>query len=242
MDEVQLHDAFAAATPGDVGLEPHAVHVWAVPLSGDSDRCTALLSADEIAKGERFRFVDHRRRFLIGRAAVRTILAGYLGADPAALEFDVGARGKPRLVRAGAPEFNLSHSAQLALVAVGGAPLGVDVEKVRHLERLCDIAQRQFSTAEYAALEALPERERLPAFYRCWTRKEAYVKALGLGLSALDVFDVALGERAALLALRDGQQVAEWSLGDVSPGPDYTAAVAVKDPHASVRQFRFGDL
>lgn len=241
MDEVLLHDSFRATTPGDVSLEAHEVHVWAVPLVGDADRCAALLSPAEQEKALRYRFLDHRRRYAIAHAALRSILAGYASTDPMALKFVVGSRGKPALD--GVPlQFNLTHSAQLALVAVGNTALGVDVEKFRHLERLRDIAQRQFSTAEFAAMQALDDGECLRAFYRCWTRKEAYVKALGLGLSALDVFDVDIGERARFLALRDGQELSEWSLFDVSPGAGYTGAVAVHDARASLRLFRLGDV
>ncbi len=242
MDEVQLHDSFRAMSPGGVSLEANEVHVWAVPLGGAAERCSGLLSAAEQEKAQRYRFLDHRRRYAIARGSLRTILAGYVGADPAALTFATGPRGKPVLDGPAVPHFNLSHSAQLALIAISGARVGIDVEKERHLERVRDIAQRQFSTAEFTAFEALAERDWLRAFYRCWTRKEAYVKALGLGLSALDVFDVDLGERARFVALRDGQDVAEWAMFDVSPGPDYIGAVAIQDPRATLRQFRFGDL
>ncbi|MGE3174528.1 MAG: 4'-phosphopantetheinyl transferase superfamily protein [Planctomycetota bacterium] len=242
MDDPSLHDRLVHALPGGTELAPNEVHTWAVPLVGDGERFLGWLSPAEREKASRFRFADHTRRFAVSHGALRAILAGYVGADPAALEFTVGGRGKPALAGEGMPHFNLSHSAQLALVAVSHAPVGVDVEKLRHLERLRDIARRQFSTAEIAAFEQLPEGEQLQAFYRCWTRKEAYVKALGLGLAALDVFDVELGERARFTALRDGEDVAQWSLFDVSPALGYVGALAVRDPRASVRQFRLGDL
>jgi 4'-phosphopantetheinyl transferase len=242
MDEVRLHESFRETSPGAATLRRDEVHVWAVPMAGDGERFAAWLSPAEQDRAQRFRFADHGRRYTIAHGALRTILGGYVGADPAALQFATGARGKPALVGAGMPQFNLSHSAQLAMVAVATTPVGIDVEKVRYLERLRDIAQRQFSTAEFAALGALPETEQLPAFYRCWTRKEAYVKALGLGLAALDVFDVDIGERARLLALRDGQDVQRWSMFDVSPAADYTGGLAVYGREASVRRFALLDL
>lgn len=239
MDEALLHESFCAVSPGAAALAVNEVHVWAVPLGGDPDAFAPLLSDAERAKVDRFRFVDHRRRQVISHGALRMILGGYLGSDPAALAFEFGARGKPMVPHA-AVHFNLSHSAQLAMVAVGHVEVGVDVEKLRHLERLLDIARRQFSPAECAAIEAVPEAGQLAAFYRCWTRKEAYVKALGLGLSALDVFDVDLGPTARLLELRDGQDLARWSLADVSPSNDYVAAVAVAAADVRICRFRFG--
>lgn len=248
MDEVPLHATFRPQAPGGPTLGDRDLHVWAVPLQGDCERWAALLSPAEKDRAARFRVVDHRRRYAAWHGALRVILGGYLGADPLALEFETGARGKPRLHGRGKPggpdlrgqddlHFNLSHSGQLAMVAVGRVEVGVDLEKLRHLESLREIAGRHFSRAEFAALEATPEAAQLTAFYRCWTRKEAYVKATGLGLaSALDAFDVAIGEEAALLALRDSDdQPTDWALHDVSPGPDYIAALAVRARGLQVR-------
>jgi len=171
-----------------------------------------LLSAAEQARAERLRFAEHRRRFTVWHGALRAILGGYAGREPRALEFTFGPRGKPYLVDARL-QFNLSHSAQLALVAVGRNELGVDCEKVRP--------------------------ERLRGCYRCWIRKEAFIKAIGAGLSLpLDVFDVTIGEPAAFLAFRDGQEDPErWTIADVSPGPAYIAALAARERGLRVRTF-----
>lgn len=238
MDEPILNASFQPESAGGPRLEAAEVHVWAVPLHGAHEPFQALLSAAEQAKAERLRFADHRRRLTIWHGALRAILGGYAGREPRALEFTFGPRGKPYLL--GAPlQFNLSHSAQLALVAVGRNELGVDCEKVRHLENLDDIARRHFSAVEFAALSALAEPERLRGFYRCWTRKEAFIKAIGAGLSLpLDTFDVTIGEPAAFLAFRDGQEDPErWTLADVSPGPDYIAALAARERGFRVRTF-----
>lgn len=239
MDEVQLHATFRTETPGRPTLGRHDVHVWAVPLLGSAERYSVLLTPEERERASRFRVVDHRRRYAIAHGALRAILAGYLGADPLAIPFRLTAAGKPALDGGEGLCFNLSHSAQLGLIAIAGADVGVDLEKVRHLESLRGIAQRHFSRSECEALEALSEPDLLLGFYRCWTRKEAYVKALGTGLtSALDVFDVALGDDAELLAVRDRQEdLANWSLRDASPGPDYVAAVAVRHGSARVQCF-----
>jgi 4'-phosphopantetheinyl transferase len=237
MDEIALHASFEPGSAGDVAFHPDEVHVWAVSLHGDSGAFAALLSPQERERAGRFRFADHQRRFQIGHGALRAILGGYLGVDPAAVDFTRGPRGKPYLagksltgksLTGNGPFFNLSHSGKLALIAVADREIGIDLEKVRHLESLTAIARRHFSTFEFEALDALGDPARQLAFYRCWTRKEAYIKALGVGLSMpLDTFDVSLGERPEFLACRDGnEEPANWSLLDVSPGPEFVAAAA----------------
>lgn len=239
MDEVALHASFANASAGNESLGPEELHVWAVPLHGDPERYGALLSEAEQQRLARFHFADHRRRYQIGHGALRAILGGYLGEDPAAVEFVQGPRGKPYLAGPG-PFFNLSHSGKLALIGVARTELGLDVEKVRHLESLTGIARKHFSAQEFATLDALQGEARELAFYRGWTRKEAYIKALGEGLSMpLDSFEVSLGETPQLLACRDGREdAAKWSLFDVSPGPEFVAAVAMRTTRANVRRFR----
>lgn len=239
MDEVALHASFATAKPGAAPLLPGQVHIWAVPLHGAPEPFAALLSPAELQRLERFRFADHRRRFQIGHGALRTILAGYLGASPRDLEFRQGPRGKPYLAGPG-PFFNLSHSGKLGLIAVSHHELGADCEKVRHLESLTEIARKHFSPAEFAVLEGLEGDARQLAFYRCWTRKEAYIKALGEGLSMpLDTFDVTLGEQPALVACRDGREDPQhWSLLDVSPGPEFVAAVALRAQGVALSTYR----
>jgi 4'-phosphopantetheinyl transferase len=240
MDALELHDDFVSAKPKSSPLAASELHVWAVPLTGDASQFGALLSAAERDRLVRYRFADHQRRFQIGHGALRLILAGYLEADPASLDYRQGPRGKPYLVGDGL-SFNLSHSGKLALIGVSKQELGLDIEKVRHLESLTQIAQRHFSDAEYKKLDALDGQARELAFYRCWTRKEAYIKALGEGLSmALDSFDVSLGSEPELLACHDGREnPADWSLLDVSPGPEFVGAIAMRAPTPTVRRFRF---
>jgi 4'-phosphopantetheinyl transferase len=225
-----------------VPLATPEVHVWAVPLNGDPDPFAQLLSASERERLSRYRFADHQRRYQIGHGALRLILAGYLDVAAAEVEFRTGPRGKPYLV-SDALQFNLSHSGKLALVAVGHTELGVDVEKVRHLESLTPIAQRHFSNSEFEKLDELEGHARELGFYRCWTRKEAYIKALGEGLSmALNSFDVSLCEEPQFLACHDGREdPADWSMVDVSPAPEYVGAIAMRAKQATVKTFRFAD-
>lgn len=243
MDELLLDPRFRPESAGGPTLGEREVHVWAVPLSGSVERYQPLLSAPELARLERLRFLDHRRRFVLWHGALRSILAGYCGVDPAALAFRQGPRGKPYL-DGQRFHFNLSHSGQLAMVAVGHDELGVDCEKVRHLESQQDIARRHFSAAEFAALAALQPDEQLRGFYRCWTRKEAFIKAVGAGLSMpLDVFDVSIDDRPRFLGFRDSDECPErWTLADVSPHADYAAALAARRQGWVLRTFALQPL
>ena len=239
MDEFALHAAFTVATPGGPQLQPGELHVWAVPLTGDPEQLGAHLSKAENQRLSRFHFADHRRRYQIGHGALRSILAGYLGCGPADVEFASGPRGKPYLAGPG-PHFNLSHSGKLALIGVANFELGLDLEKVRRLDSLTEIARKHFSASEFAALDALHGDARELAFYRCWTRKEAYIKAVGEGLSMpLDIFDVSLDEQPRFLAIRDGKEdAARWSLMDVSPAADFVAAAAMRQHGVRVQRQR----
>lgn len=236
----------APALAGDV------VHVWAAPLDppdGTMRRHQALLAPDERARADRFRFERDRRRFTVARGVLRTLLGRYLGTDPRGIAFRYESHGKPVLADALAPSgirFNVSHSGEMALYAFArGRELGVDVEEVRRMEDGLDIAERFFSEAEVAAFRALPEGIRDDAFFNCWTRKEAYIKAVGEGLSfPLHVFDVSLapGEPARLLASRDPQQAERWSLrGLPDPAPGYRAAIVVEGEGWDLACWRWDD-
>lgn len=242
MEPVELREDFGPPPDSGPALEQGQVHVWAVSLSGNVEPFEGLLSLEEVDRVERFRFAEHRRRYTISRGALRTILGRYIGTPPQELRFGAGRRGKPFLEEHEDLQFNLSHSGHLAMVALGTFPIGVDLEKIRRLESCRDIARRHFSECEFAELDELPEDEQLAGFYRCWTRKEAYIKALGEGLSMpLDSFDVSIGPEARLLALRNrDDRVEDWSMHDVSPTHDYAAAIAARRPGCGVRCFRFG--
>lgn len=239
-------DRFEPA-PAAVLPDPGEVHVWRVPLDpleGEVARLRALLSPDETARADRFHFDRHRRRYVVGRGALRRLLGAYLGRRPESLVFEYGAREKPRLADRGAAalEFNLSNSEELALIAVTPAiELGVDLEALRPMEDALAISERFFSAPERAALAACPPAERDAAFFRCWTRKEAYVKAVGDGIAlGLDRFDVSLepGGAARFLALEgDPARAAEWSLTHLEPGPGYVGALALPAHPAAVLGF-----
>jgi 4'-phosphopantetheinyl transferase len=194
------------------------------------------LSAEERRRGKRFLRPADRQRFIVSHAALRTILGQHLGIPTDRVEMKVGPQGKPALAPApGLPplRYNLSHSEGLAMIAlVLGREVGLDVERVRPLGDAGHIVGRYFSPGEQAAWCALPDHQRLPAFFRCWTRKEAYLKARGIGLSAgLDRFQVSLGpdEPPRLLWVGDPtDSVARWQMYDVSSEPEYMAACVVE--------------
>ena len=236
-----IPEAFA---PPKLGQEQ--AHVWYVnleELTGDQARWSALLSADERERAARFRFPRDCRRFTVARALLRVLLGSYLKADPAALTFRTTEHGKPSL--SGAYDgcnlhFNVSHSDEVALFGLTlGRTIGVDVERVRHDFEVAAIAQRFFSLAEQRAFASVPLAQQHRAFFDCWTRKEAYVKALGEGLShPLHQFDVSLtpGEPACLLATRpDPGEAMLWTMAAPEIGKEYAAAVVAKAQDLEIR-------
>lgn len=208
------------------------VHVWRATLDQPAALLSELeraLSDDEVARADRFRVEHGRRRYVAGRGFVRDVLSRYLARPAASLRFALGAHGKPDLV--GGPHFNLAHSGDLALLAVTQvAPIGVDVEHVRILDDFEQIAERFFAPGERASLRAVDRARYEAAWFSCWTRKEAFIKAVGHGLSfALDRFEVAIDpdEPAALRTIDgDDSGARRWTVQHLNPAPDAVGAVA----------------
>lgn len=223
------------------------VDVWHVDLDIDPGVIGDVLSAEEHARAARFATSTLRQRFTAGRAALRLILAGHLGADPAALRFVSGPWGKPALANEVSNlRFNLSHSDGRMLCAlVAGREVGIDIERMRDDVDLDALARRFFAPREAAALEALPPALRRDGFYAGWTRKEAFIKATGRGLSTpLDSFAVTLGpgEGAALIEV-DGRSdaAARWAMAAFAPAPGFAAALVVEGGFAVPRHRRWPD-
>ena len=216
-------------------LAPDAVHVWRAPLDVDDARRARLadvLSPDEHARAARFRFDRDRRRFVAARGRLRLLLSRYLDQVPESIAFAYGTQGKPSVPSLA---FNVSHAGDLALYAFARSRrVGVDVEPVRPLDDADRIVDRFFSALETAAYRALPDAARAAAFVTCWTRKEAFIKALGEGLShPLDAFDVTVraDEPARLLATRrETVAAAQWAMQAVPVGAGYAATVAADGP------------
>jgi len=230
--------------PPSPSLEAGAVHVWRISLDQPFEslqRFRRMLEPDELNRASRFHFEKHRQHFIVARGFLRSVVARYLKMQPESLRFSYGAYGKPALASEHVLRFNLSHSHEVGLLAITlDAELGVDVEHIRADFASEEIAQRFFSRAEVQVFNALPKEEQVAAFFRCWTRKEAYIKAIGKGLSqALDAFDVTLmpGVQAALLRAED-DNVERWWMSDLNVGKGYAGALAVERPVAQVRFFR----
>src|SRR5689334_7179358 len=230
--------------PAEPSLETGTVHVWRIVLNQDDeklDRFRRTLEASELERARRFHFDVHRRHFIVARGFLRSVVARYLGSQPGALRFEYGAYGKPALESGHTLRFNLSHSNEVALLAVTlDAELGVDVEHIRADFASEDIARRYFSRAEVEVFNSLPPEERVEAFFRCWTRKEAYIKAIGKGFShALDAFDVTLAPGVEPVLLRaEDDDASRWWMGDIEVGEGYAGALMVERPVAEVRFFR----
>jgi 4'-phosphopantetheinyl transferase len=217
-------------------LPAGVARVWHWPLDVSALEVADLkkvLSPDEMERAERYRFDQHRNEFILTRALLRMVLASYAAQSPESLSFDYSAQGKPAL-KNGPPDlrFNVSHTEGLAVLAlVREREIGVDAEKIRAQPDAQKLAKRFFSAREQLFLGKLSGDELQRAFFRCWTRKEAYIKAKGEGLSIpLHAFDVSLEEDqpAALVGTRpDPTEAGRWSLYDLSVGQGYAAALTV---------------
>jgi 4'-phosphopantetheinyl transferase len=211
-----------------------AIDIYTVRLEADAARLDSLyemLAPQERERAARFRFAEHRRHFIICRGTLREILSPYLEQHPSRIAFDYNRYGKPALRDSGLHfevHFNVSHSGNWALQAVSlEAEVGIDIERVDSRFANDQIPERFFSPREVAQLRGLPEDQQTPAFFRCWTRKEAYIKARGLGLAlALDSFDVSLGPDDPPALLRAG----DWSVQSLDAPPGYAAAVVAAGP------------
>lgn len=220
------------------------VDIWTIALddpAADMPRLRSLLSGDEFERMERFRFEHLQRHFAVAHGALRLILSTYLKTQPERIQFALGHRKKPALADPPAAlEFNLTHSGQMAAVAVADCPVGIDVERVRAMPDLLAVASRFFAPAEAAEVQAAPEPERTSMFFRIWTRKEAFVKCVGDGLyMPLDSFRVSSGPEAQFLGFQDPSQAGSWQVHAFDPGEGYSGAIVYAGDQQDVRQFPF---
>lgn len=212
------------------------VHIWDFPTvisNSETATCRELLSEDENARAARFHFEKDARRFVVARACMRSILACYTQVAPRDLRFFYSQHGKPGLENVkGDFRFNLSHSRDRAILGVTlGHEVGVDVEAIRATVEFDKLAERFFSSEERLRLLSLPAEKKAAAFFRCWTCKEAFLKAQSIGLSrSLDSFVVDFSSGAArLTATRpDPGEAERWSLFEFETAPGYAAAAAVE--------------
>ena len=218
-------------------------HVWTVQLDQIRhclDEMRRLLDNEERERAARFRSSEAAERFILCHGSLRIILSRYLPMPPEHLRFCADSHGKPNLVGTdGYPAFNLSHSADLALVAVARQPIGIDVERIDPDLSFQTIAERYFSCGEKADLRSVPGDSQLSAFYACWTRKEAYIKACGAGFSlAPDRFRVSVrqDEPPALLDHEiTANETGIWRLADLEVPSGFRGAIAVAENITSIQ-------
>jgi 4'-phosphopantetheinyl transferase len=222
----------------EFGLEGREVHLWAVQLdaaAADVARFLSYLSTEERTRADRFKFDEHRRNFIVSHGVLRVLLARYANLLPMNIRYSYGPKGKPAAEAAAVSlRFNMAHSGRIAVYALTkGCEIGVDVEHLRPLADMDDIAARFFCDEEARELKETSEPDRIQAFFHCWTRKEAYIKAVGDGLSLpLDQFRVSLkaGEPAQLLSLgRAGAAAERWTMHHFVPAEEYVGAIAYPD-------------
>ena len=221
-------------------LELGQVHIWKANLDQDAAPLDSLLEKldyDERDRASRFHHRLDRSRYVMSRWVLREILGSLLSVEPEKLYFSYTSQGKPYLPDSngvGNLAFNMARSGGLAIYAVTrGLQVGIDIEKLRSVPYWTSVARHFFSSRELETLESLPENEQDRAFFACWTRKEAFLKAVGTGLGSypLDSFDVSLrpGEPARLLDTRSNpEDVQRWSLVDVNPRSEYVAALCME--------------
>ena len=218
-------------------LSREDVHVWTANLDqakSVAQSFLSILAPDELIRAKKYSFAEHRERFVIARGVLRKLLSRYAGVEPEQLRFCYGPQGKPVLAQRGSDQlcFSVSHSHRLAIYAVTlNRQIGVDVEYLREDLASMEMAERFFATRESETIAALPAELRTVGFFNCWTRKEAYIKAQGSGLSLpLDQFEVSLapGEPATILWLEDElEQSRNWTLKELALFQGYIGAVAV---------------
>ncbi len=241
-------ELFSLDANPDVEIPQREIHVWAMPLDlpeAHWQRLSELLNSQETARAKRFYFDRDRRRFIVRRGLLRRTLAAYLEMSPTAVEFTYGERGKPALAatcQPGGLEFNLSDSADMAVLAVGvERPLGVDIEQLRSMPQWQQIATRYFSPTERQALAELPAELQTRGFFNAWTRKEALLKAVGTGLAVpLEQAEVEVrpGEPVRVLAFPgDPAGERKWWLTAWDCGAEYLAALATPGEPSPVKHF-----
>ena len=217
-----------APDPGTITIGPADVHAWLVDLDGwPEDR--KVLAPDERDRSVSYLRPRDGARFATSRAAVRLILAGYLGCEPGRLRFVTDGRSQGRLRLAGySLQFSLSRSCGVAILAVSPDPVGADLELARPRAGLADLVAARFAAAEAACIAAGCAGSPVRGFYRHWVAKEAFLKATGRGLAALRDTELACGQAAGFRF--QGMPERGWKLSVTEASPGYVAAIVAARP------------
>jgi 4'-phosphopantetheinyl transferase len=233
-------------------LKDSDLHIWRASLSGSPDELSyfdSLLSMDEKARAERFYFERDRNRYVFGRGILRTLLGNYLRQEASKITFVYGLYGKPAIGSMHSNktlQFNLAHSNEWAVYVFGwDQPLGIDLEHIRPMPDVDDLAERVFSASESALIHSLFDDQKWETFFTIWTCKEAFLKARGSGLTIpLDQFEVspnANGDMKLTSISGNSTLAARWRLETFKPMADYQSAIAVENHTGKIIFHRFDD-
>lgn len=213
------------------------IHVYKSDLSKTASQiseCIAILSPEEKERAEKFKLEIHRNRFIAARAVLRKLLSEYVNTEPSQIYFSYSAKGKPYLTGKEI-EFNVAHSGDVAVYAFSRFEVGIDIEQIRQMDDAMRIARRHFSGKEIEELESLSADEISEAFFNCWTGKEAFVKALGEGISyPLSDFAVTLkaASEPAVSWTKQENESLDWKLFRFIPESGYVSSVAARNKEA----------
>ncbi|MGI9549671.1 MAG: 4'-phosphopantetheinyl transferase family protein [Aurantibacter sp.] len=226
-------------------LPSNTIHVWTKNFGAvqhETERLIHLLNDHEKIRANKFKFPKDRQRFIVSRAVLKVLLGRYLDENPQEIEFEYGAYGKPEVKVPSSVNFNISHAGNMVVLGfVKNYTIGVDVEIVKNDFDVVELAENFFSQDEIRALSNTNENERFRAFYRCWTRKESFIKAVGQGLSyPLDSFAVSLdddhsAEFLKINGIPDPQK--NWRLHSFIPADGYIAALSINGNPKTIQFF-----
>lgn len=232
-----------------LSLSSDMVDAWYIDVNDCKKQIlyyTSLLSTDEKLKADKFKFINDKNRFIIARGVLRILLGRYLSINPEKVAFKYGDYGKPEAKNNLSINFNISHSGKMIIFGFAKShDIGVDIEEIKNNFDVLDIANNFFSKKEIQFLNNLPKEHQKEGFYRCWTRKESFIKAKSIGLSyPLDSFSVSIDshEHAELLeTLWDINEKHKWALFSFSPSENYIGAISIKGNIKTVNYFDFND-
>lgn len=237
---------------GRIHLDTGEVHLWCISLTASSQTITEMtdiISQEERDQAERFHAQSSRVGFILGRGSLRMLLGAYFDINPSSIQFEYSVAGKPLIINNSNDadiQFNYSQSENLGLIGITkDRCIGVDIEKIREDFDFKPIALRFFTTYEFSNLFQLPEGEQRSGFFRLWTAKEAYLKAIGVGLSgSLSRFDFELPKSGNVdsYSFINKEYQTRWTIKWVFPYPGYNAAVAVPGEFTLVKLFHLGEL
>lgn len=227
-------------------IKENEVHIWTLDTSVYSQILSnqSVLSKDESARANKFRFDEDRNTYIVGRIVLRTLLGNYLGKEPSEIDFIYNEQGKPNVINSTGINFNLSNSkSSVAIGICKDSLIGIDIEYNKRPIEIDEIAPKFFSKNEVDQLIVLPSNMQLDAFYNCWTRKEAFIKALGGGLTVpLDQFEVSLlsKEKPSLIGIEwDQDRTQNWKMHSFNKGNDYTGAIIVENSSSTFKEMVF---